>query len=45
MAVDIGQAIVSPLELVGELFMIDTETMEHRGVQVIHVHRVFGDIK
>ena len=42
---NVGQAIVSPLELVGELFMIDTETMEHLGVQDIHGHTGFGDIK
>ena len=43
--VHIGQAVSPALELVGELFMVHSEAVQHRCVQVVHMDRVFDDIK
>ena len=44
MAVHIGQAEVAALVLVGELLMINTELVEQRGVEVVHVHGILDDV-
>ena len=41
---DVGQAEVAALELVGQLFVVDTESVQHRRLQVVHVHRVLDDV-
>src|SRR5690242_9254721 len=44
LAADVRQSIVSALELVGEPCMVEPQQMEHRRLQVVYVHRVFGDV-
>src|SRR2546421_12894615 len=39
-AVNIGETEVATLEPVGQLFMIDAEAMEDRGVKVMNVHGI-----
>ena len=41
---DVREAVVAPLELEGLPFMVDPEQVLHRGVEVVHVHRVLDDI-
>ena len=43
-AVNVGKPEGPPLKLVSELRMIDTQTPEHRSVQVVNVHQVFHDV-
>ena len=43
-SVDIGQAEVAALVLVGELLMINPELVEQGGVEVVHVHGILDDI-
>jgi len=43
-AVDVGEAEITSLELVGELFVVDPELVENGGVEVVDVNRVFRDI-
>ena len=40
-AADVGQPEVSTLKAVGELEVIESEGMQHRGVEVIDVYLVF----
>src|SRR6478735_757272 len=35
---------IEAAEGVGELFVVDAEDVEHRGVEVAEVDRVFGDV-
>ncbi len=44
MAGDVRQAVVAPLELEGLPFVVDPEQVLHRGVEVVHVHRVLDDV-
>ena len=44
MPVNIGQAIAAALELVGEPLMIDAKQMHDRGVQIMDVQPVGGDV-
>jgi uncharacterized protein (UPF0212 family) len=44
-AVDVGQSIVPTLELKRQFLVIDSETVQHRRVQVVNMHRVFNDIE
>jgi hypothetical protein len=39
-----GELCVEPAEGIGELLMVDAQDVEHRGVEVTKVHRVFGDV-
>ena len=41
---DAGEFGVEAAEGVGEAFVVDAEDVEHRGVQVAEVDRVFGDV-
>ena len=43
-AVDVGQAVISSLESVGEAEVINAEESEDCGVEVVYVHWVFGNI-
>src|SRR3954452_24846798 len=42
---DVGQAERPPLELVGELRVVESEQVQHRRVQVMHVYLVLRDIE
>jgi hypothetical protein len=44
-AVDVGQAVVAALKLERQFLVIDSETVQHRRVQVVNMHRVFNDIE
>ena len=41
---DAGEFGVEAAEGVGESLVVDAEAVEHRGVQVAEVDRVFGDV-
>lgn len=43
-AVDIGQAEVTALEAIGELLMVDPQTVEDGGVQVMDVNRILDHV-
>ena len=38
---NIGEAEVAALKLVCQTRVIDAEQMQHRGVQIVHVHGIF----
>src|SRR5678815_3740720 len=40
---DIGQSIIPPFVPVDKLFVIDTEQIKHRGVQIVDVHWIAHD--
>ena len=39
---DVGQPEVASLKAVGELFVIQTKTVKHGGVQIIGMNRLFN---
>ena len=39
-----GKALVEPKIAVGESLMIDTESLEHGSIQIIHMHWVFQNV-
>src|SRR5438270_9968975 len=41
---DVGQTVVAALEFVGETGVIDSQTVENRGVQVVNVHWVLDNV-
>ena len=41
---DVGQPEVASLKAVGELFVIQTKTVKHGGVQIIGMNRFFNHI-
>ena len=43
-SMDIRQAVVPSLEFVSQSFVVYAENVEQGRVQVVHMHRVFGDI-
>ena len=45
MAVDVGESIVAALEFEGELFMVDTEKVKDRSLEVVDVDFVFHGIE
>ena len=45
MPADIGQAEITAGIAVGEFFVIKSQEMEHGGVQIVDVHRVFDRAK
>mgnify|MGYP002837535359 CR=1 FL=1 len=44
LAVDVGQSVVAALELEGQLLVVDAEQMQDRGLKIVHMHRVAGDV-
>ena len=44
-AVDVGEAEVAALEAVGELRVVEAEQMQDRGLEVVHMHFVPGDVE
>ena len=44
MAVHVGQAEVAALESEGEPFVVDAEQVQDRGLEVVDVDRVAGDV-
>ena len=45
MAVDIGQAVVSSLEAIGQLFVVKPKEVHPCGLEVVYMNRVFGHTK
>ena len=43
MPVDVGETEVTPLEAVGQLLVIESQLVENRGLEVVHVNRFLGD--
>ena len=41
---DVGEAEVASLKTVGQLRVIESKEVQHRGVQVVHVDGVFDDV-
>ena len=44
LSVDVGQAVVAALELVRQPRVVDAQAVQDRGVQVVDVDRVLGDV-
>ena len=44
-AVNVGQAIVTSLEFIGQLFVVDAQAVKHGGMEIIDVDRVLGDVE
>jgi hypothetical protein len=42
--VDIGQSEVATLGSVREAFVVESEAMEQRGLDVVHMHRFVDDV-
>ena len=40
----VGQAEIAALEAVGQLLVVDAQAMQQRGVEVVNVHRLLGDV-
>ena len=40
-SIDVGDAIVTPLMTISEVFVVETEEVEDGGMEVVHVHLVF----
>ena len=45
MAVDIGQAVVSPLKAIGQLLMIKTKEVHPGRLEVVHMDGIFSHTK
>lgn len=45
LAVHIGQSIITTLETIGQLFVVEPKQVQNGRVQVMHVHRVLRDIE
>ena len=43
-AVDVGEAVVPPLELEGQLRVAEAQQVEHGGVQIVDVHGIFDGL-
>ena len=43
-SVDVGQPIVAALEAIGQSGVVDPEQMKDRRVQIVHMHRILGDV-
>ena len=41
---NIGEPIVPSLEFVSELSVVDTELMQYRGMQIMHVYRLVDNV-
>jgi hypothetical protein len=44
-AVDIGEPVVAALVVEGEPFVVEAETVEDGGLEVVDVDRVFSDVE
>ncbi len=40
----IGQTITAALEFVGQTFVVDAQEMKQRGMQIMDMDRVLGDV-
>ena len=43
-SVNVGQAIISALEAIGESFVVEPKLVEHGWLAVVYVHLVFDDV-
>ena len=43
-AMHVGQAEIATLEAIGQLLVIDAQAVQDRGVQVVNVDRLVGDV-
>ena len=44
-AMDVGQSIVTPLEMIGQLLVIQAQQMQNGSLQIVNMHRVLDDGK
>ena len=44
-AVDVGEAVVPALEAMGEFLVVEAQEVHPGGLEVVDVHRVFGDVE
>lgn len=44
-AVNVGQPVTTALELIGQLLVVDTQAVQHCGVQIVNVNRLVNDVK
>src|SRR5688572_11245097 len=42
--VNVGQAKVTALKFEGQEFMVHSETVQNRGLQIVNVHGIFHDV-
>ena len=40
----IRQPEIAPLELIRQPLVIDPQAMQNRRLQIVHMHRIFGDV-
>ena len=40
----IGQTVAPPLVLERQLLMIDPQQVQHRGLKIVHMHRILHDV-
>ena len=43
-AVDVGQTKIAARVAIGQLFVIEAEEVKNRGMEIVHMHRVFRDV-
>ena len=43
-ALNTGQALVQALVAIGKSFVVDAQALQHRGVEVVDVHRIADDV-
>ena len=41
---DIRQAVIAALRSVRQAFVIKAQEVQHRGMQVMHIHRILNDV-
>src|SRR5438105_1552505 len=44
LAADVGQAEIAALETIGQPLVIEAEEVQERGLEVVDVHGIFGDV-
>jgi len=45
MTMHIGQAVISPLKAVGQLFVVKSKEVHPGGLEVVNMDRIFGHTK
>lgn len=44
MTMNVGEPVVAALVAIGELFVVDAHQVHDGGIQVMHMHRILGDV-
>ena len=42
---DVGQTIIAALKAVDQFGVIESQQMKQRGIEIMHMHRILGDIE